>query len=601
MKNTIQKTLKTECFLTKLLFQTDMRLGIVYWLTIGAQYAIPLVSVWLWKLILDELTAIYLAHTANICLWLYLAIYLVLQVLVSSLVQTVSVISQTINRKAACHLDMAIMRKMAHTETAFFDNPENKDKLAAAQTSETFITGNMCWAVDTMIRTIAFISGLVLFLSYDLILGLIYMATYVPGSILSYKHKARVNQWSLYNIPETRKKDYYKSLLTGKHTAKDLRLYNLADHFIAKYNELWNRIRGEREKLFIKGATITFLASLLTYIGIAVILLLSVRSVLAGTMAIGTLALYIGLAQESGENFKGIVEDLACQIEIDVPRVIHYLEFLNYENAIRDEGTEKIPEMPDIEFRNVSFKYPGNEEYTLNDLSFKLEGGKKIALVGVNGAGKTTLVKLLLRFYEPDSGSILIGGRDIRSYPLEQLHRLFGVCFQDIQSYSLTLRENIAISDIDRLADDGDVRYAAEAADALGIIDAAAGGLDTQMTRAFENDGMELSGGQWQKIALARAFFRNSQFIILDEPSSALDPEAEDYIFSSFKRLCHDRGGILISHRLSSIMMVDEIVLLEHGRVAESGTHEQLMEMKGKYAQMYKLQAEKYVGGGSNE
>ena len=601
MKATIKNTLKTEWFLVKLMFKTDPFRGIIYWLLVGAQHAVPLIGVWLWKLILDELTVIYQTKTASYSVWLLLIVYLLLQVCSSVLVQVNSVIYQIIKRKASYEMDMAIMQKMAQIDTAFFDDPSNSDALNAAQTSENYITGNMPWAVDTIINVITFISGLAMFLSYDWLVGIIFMATYIPGAIVSYKHKRKVDEWSISNIPETRKKDYYKSLLTRSYAAKDLRLYNLADHFKKKYNELWSKIRNERSKLFVRGSVASFMASLLTYSGIVVIIVLSVRSLLLGGMAIGTFALYIGLAQTSGESFSSIIDALACQIEIDVPHVIQYINFLNYENTIKDEGTNPVPQYPEIEFRNIYFKYPGNDEYTLNNLSFKIESGKKIALIGVNGAGKTTVIKLLLRFYEPESGEILLDKKNIRSYPLGGVHKLFGVCFQDINRYSLTLRENIAISDIDRKDDIGSVKAAAMASGADKIIDELNEGLETDMTRQFNDKGAELSGGQWQKVALARAFFRQSQFIILDEPSSALDPEAEDYIFSSFKQLCQDKGGILVSHRLSSIMMVDEIVLLDNGVAIESGTHEELMSQNGKYAEMYRIQAEKYKGNYSNE
>lgn len=601
MKATIKNTLKTEWFLVKLMFKTDPFRGIIYWLLVGAQHAVPLIGVWLWKLILDELTVIYQTKTASYSVWLLLIVYLLLQVCSSVLVQVNSVIYQIIKRKASYEMDMAIMQKMAQIDTAFFDDPSNSDALNAAQTSENYITGNMPWAVDTIIKVITFISGLAMFLSYDWLVGIIFMATYIPGAIVSYKHKRKVDEWSISNIPETRKKDYYKSLLTRSYAAKDLRLYNLADHFKKKYNELWSKIRNERSKLFVRGSVASFMASLLTYSGIVVIIVLSVRSLLLGGMAIGTFALYIGLAQTSGESFSSIIDALACQIEIDVPHVIQYINFLNYENTIKDEGTNPVPQYPEIEFRNIYFKYPGNDEYTLNNLSFKIESGKKIALIGVNGAGKTTVIKLLLRFYEPESGEILLDKKNIRSYPLGGVHKLFGVCFQDINRYSLTLRENIAISDIDRKDDIGSVKAAAMASGADKIIDELNEGLETDMTRQFNDKGAELSGGQWQKVALARAFFRQSQFIILDEPSSALDPEAEDYIFSSFKQLCQDKGGILVSHRLSSIMMVDEIVLLDNGVAIESGTHEELMSQNGKYAEMYRIQAEKYKGNYSNE
>ena len=319
MKETVKQTLQTEWFLVKLMFKTDALRGIVYWLFVGTRYAIPLISVWLWKLILDELTVIYQTKIASNSVWLLLIIYLLLQVCLSVLVRVSSVIYQKIKRKATFEMDMAIMQKMAQIDTAFFDDPSNSDTLNAAQTSETYISGNIPWAVDTIIRVITFISGLVMFLSYDWLVGILFMATYIPGAIISYKHKTKVDQWSIDNIPETRKKNYYKSLLTGSYSAKDLRLYNLADYFKKKYNELWDKIRNERSKLFVKGSIASFLASLLTYGGIVVIIILSVRSVLFGNMAIGTLAFYIGLAQTSGENFGRIIDDLAVQIEIDVP------------------------------------------------------------------------------------------------------------------------------------------------------------------------------------------------------------------------------------------------------------------------------------------
>lgn len=597
----MKKIISTEWFLMKFMFETDMMLGILYWFICGIQYTIPLINVWIWKLVIDQLTEIYLYGFINTLIWVYIGSYLFLNVFSSILREVGSIVGEKINRLATRKLDLLVMQKMAYLDIGFFDNPQNDDKIVAAQTSETYITGNMSWVIETVIGIISFTAGLIMFLSQNVVFGLVYMATYIPGAIFSYKHRKQVDQWSLNNIPETRKKDYYKSLLVDEHTAKDLRLYNLANYFKSKYNELWTKIRHERELLFVKGSVVSFFASLLTYMGIVAILLISVRSVILGTMEISMLVLYIGLAETSGERFKQIVENLGCQIDIDVPRVICFLDFLQCENEIKDTGTSEIPDYPEIEFRNVYFRYPGKKEYVLNNLNLKIESGKKVALVGVNGAGKTTLVKLLLRFYQPESGEILIGGKNIQSYSSSTLNRLFGVCFQNVQKYSLSLRENIAVSDISRLSDDDGILAAATAAGADGICKSLPDGIDTNMTRRFDNKGVELSGGQWQKIAIARAFFRDAQFIILDEPSSALDPEAEDCVFSSFGKLCKNKGGILISHRLSSIMMVDEIILLDKGSVLESGTHSELMKMKGKYAEMYSLQAEKYVGGTKNE
>ena len=226
----MKETIRAEWFLFKFMFETDMRLGILYWLIYGMQHSIPLFKVWIWKLILDEFTTIYSSGIGSVLIWIYLGGYLFLNALSSFLKETGSIVSERINRKATLKLDMLVMQKMAEIDTEFFDTPQNNDKLIAAQTSETYITENMSWAIETIIRIFSFSAGIIMFLAQNPFFGLIYMATYIPGVIFSYKNRKQVDQWSLNSIPETRKKDYYQSLLIGGQTAKDLRLYNLVDY-----------------------------------------------------------------------------------------------------------------------------------------------------------------------------------------------------------------------------------------------------------------------------------------------------------------------------------------------------------------------------------
>ena len=247
-----------------------------------------------------------------------------------------------------------------------------------------------------------------------------------------------------------------------------------------------------------------------------------------------------------------------------------------------------------IEFKNVTFRYPNTDAIVLDNLSFRIDAAEKAAIVGINGAGKSTIVKLLLRLYEPDSGEILIDGKNIKTYPLDAYRQKFSACFQDVSHYALTYAENIALSDIERISDADAIIDAAKESGLGDIHTSFPEGLSNPMTRSFSDIGVELSGGQWQKVGIARAFFRNALFIVLDEPSSALDPKAESQIFNSFAKLCGNKSGILISHRLSSIMLVDKILFLENGRIKESGTHSELMRRNGTYAAMYNLQAEKY-------
>ena len=380
--------------------------------------------------------------------------------------------------------------------------------------------------------------------------------------------------------------------------AKDVRLYNLTEYFKDKYNSLWISIREKRYKVFKKGAVRSFAVSLLTTAGMIGIIIYCVYSVLNDAMTLGEMSLYISLALAAGSSFSLMLNQVIGHLQYCVPEVNRFLEFLQYDNTIEYGSEKNVPERPIIEFRNVSFRYPASEEYALNNVSFSLEFGEKLALLGINGSGKTTLIKLLLRFYKPESGEILINGVNIWDYSKEAYSKIFGTCFQEINKYALSLRENIALSRMEEKDDEERIRFAASASGADRIACSLDAGYDTDMTRSFNDNGVELSGGQWQKVAISRAFFSNSPVIILDEPSSALDPEAEDEIFRSFKKLCEDKSGILISHRLSSSILVDKIILLENGKLIESGTHNELVEKNGRYAELYRKQADKYKTAG---
>jgi ABC-type multidrug transport system fused ATPase/permease subunit len=276
-------------------------------------------------------------------------------------------------------------------------------------------------------------------------------------------------------------------------------------------------------------------------------------------------------------------------------RINNYKRFLTWQpKIISNQGITLQNKNPYIEFINVSFKYPNTDSDILHNLNLTISPQEKIALVGLNGAGKSTIVKLLLRFYDPTEGQILIDGKDIREYDLVNIRKIFGVVFQDFSSYAFTVRENIGMSDYENLNDENRIKYAAEMSSAYEFIKNWEKGFDTYLTKQFEMDGHELSGGEWQKIALSRAFFKEASIMILDEPSSNLDPEAEYQVFEHFANLCKDKGAIFISHRLSTIVMTDRILVLENGKIIESGSHNELMKINGKYAYLFNLQAEKY-------
>jgi ABC-type multidrug transport system fused ATPase/permease subunit len=251
-----------------------------------------------------------------------------------------------------------------------------------------------------------------------------------------------------------------------------------------------------------------------------------------------------------------------------------------------------------IEFRNVSFRYPGTERDVIKNINLCLRPSETVVLVGLNGAGKTTLIKLLTRLYDPTEGEILLDGRDLREYEVADLYRMFGIIFQDFGKYAVSVSDNIHFGDIHREKDGSEIKAAAAAANVDGYISQLANGYDTQLMRIFDREGTELSIGQWQTLAIARAFYSTSDILILDEPTASLDPLAEQEIFNQFDRLREGKTTIFVSHRLSSATVASKIVVLEYGRVVEEGTHDELMDRHGKYYELFSTQAKRYIAEG---
>jgi ATP-binding cassette subfamily B protein len=330
----------------------------------------------------------------------------------------------------------------------------------------------------------------------------------------------------------------------------------------------------------------------LAYYGAYVFILLRV---LAGFLTVGELTFLAG----SFDRLRNSLQQMFARFSKITESSMYlkdYFDFVDMEVS-RDRKGENLPLPSKIEkgfvFHNVSFKYPGSDTYVLNDLSFQLKTGEKLALVGENGAGKTTLIKLLLRFYEPTSGSISLDGIDIRNFEKESYQQFFGVIFQDFFKYSFTAKENIAVGAISKINEDELIRTAAKQSLAEDVIQAFPKQYDQQLGKRFAG-GVELSGGQWQKIALARAYMKNAEVVVLDEPTSALDARAEYDAFQRFIGLTKGKTAVIISHRFSTVRMADRILVLKDGRLLEIGTHEELLSNKGLYSELFELQAQGY-------
>jgi ATP-binding cassette subfamily B protein len=395
--------------------------------------------------------------------------------------------------------------------------------------------------------------------------------------------------------PERRELDYLRYIGASDTTAKEVKIFNLSDFLANRFAELSHKYYLANRKIAVQRAGWGVLLSALgtlAYYGAYVVIALQTIS---GAITLGTLTFLTG----SFARMRGMLQSIMNRFSRITESALYLqdlFDFLELEPSIKTES-DSVP-FPDtvqrgFTFENVGFRYPGTDKWAIRNLSFQLQPGEKLALVGENGAGKTTLVKLLARLYDPSEGRILIDGVDLRTINLESLRRNIGIIFQDYIRFQLKAKENLAVGNIDQLANLDLIEASAQKSMANEVIDELPERYEQFLGKRFK-DGVDLSGGQWQKIALGRAYMRDAQLLILDEPTAALDARAEHEVFLRFSELIEGKSAVLISHRFSTVRMADRILFLENGQLLELGTHQELLDKGGKYAELFQLQAQGY-------
>jgi ATP-binding cassette subfamily B protein len=567
---------------------------------------VPLAVLWVGKLIIDGVVAsIAAAQAGEAVAWLVLgrlvALELGIAVTGEALARASSLLESLLGDLFANRVSVRLMRHASTLDLAQFENAEFYDHLERARrqtVGRIGLLGLLLTTAQDAVTLVTLAGALIIYVPWLLVL----LAVAVIPAFLGETHFAALGYSLLFQwTPERRQLDYLRFVGASDGAAKEVKLFGLADFLVSRYARLADAFYGANRRLAVRRSVVATLLALVGTIGYygayGVIIYLTVigyRSP-AGVFTIGVLTFLAGSFRQSRDLIQRVLLSLSQVYEQSL-----YLRdlFTFFEMRPRITSTPGARAVPHpiargFAFEDVGFRYPGSERWAVRHLSFTFGPGERIALVGENGAGKTTLVKLLGRLYDPDEGRILLDGVDLRDYDVASLHRGIGVIFQDFVRYDFLLRENIAVSEISALDDRARLEEAARRSLADQVARKLAGGYEQQIGRRFDG-GVELSGGEWQKVALARAYLREAEVLILDEPTAALDARAEFEVFSRFAELTAGRMAVLISHRFSTVRMADRIVVLSGGKIVEHGTHEELLVTGGLYAELFNLQAAGY-------
>ncbi len=508
---------------------------------------------------------------------------------------------------------MEIMNKAKTLDICAFDLPAFYEKLENANREAGMRPIQILSATFSVFSTIITLISFVVILATKLWwAALVMVVVSVPSAIINFYYRRKNFQYMRRRSKDRRQMNYYADLMVNKDMAKEVRMFGLSDTFIGRYRETFDKyFSGIRVLILRENAWhigITILSSVVNCAFFAWFAYL----VVTGRDMIGDYSLYTGaltsiagqvatLISVSATIYEGtlFIDNLTSFLK-EEPTVVPKLDTIKGDQPAETPLKVNHGQPHTITFEHVSFIYPGTERKVIDDVSFTIRPGETLVLVGLNGAGKTTLLKLLTRLYDPTEGRIFLDGEDIRAYEVEDLYRMFGIIFQDFGKYAVTVSENVQFGDIHKEFDEEAVKQATREADAEDYISRLPDGYNTPLMRIFEENGIELSIGQWQKLAIARAFYSESDVLILDEPTASLDPMAEQEIFNQFDRLRADKTTIFVSHRLSSATVASKILVLEYGKLIEEGDHRSLMTKQGRYYELFTTQAKRYITDGES-
>jgi ATP-binding cassette, subfamily B, bacterial len=557
---------------------------------------LPPALFWVSKLIIDTIYRILTTHqAAGTRLWWLVAMEFAIAVSAGILSRAIDYLDAVLAGRYMHHVSVRVMEHAASLDLMAYEDPAFYDRLERARVQATdrlYMIQAIGRLIQQVITTITLSVSIMVFSPWLLLLLVVGVIPAFVGethfAFLGYAKNFR-------QTPVRRQLDYLRILGGSKEAAKELKLFGLKDFLTNRFKGLSTQVYEEDVALARKKVVMGSVLSAIGTAGYYTAYVFAVWKTVTGVFSFGTLTLLANAIREASSNLQQTFSTLST-IADQALFLTDLIAFFDMRPTIQSKPNALPAPRPirqGFEFRDVSFRYPGSERLILNRLNLHLRPGERVALIGENGEGKTTIVKLLTRLYDPAEGQVLLDGVDLREYNLEDLYREVGVIFQDFMRYEMTARENIAVGRIELIDNLELLRQSAQKSMASDVVGKLASGYDQMLGRRFDG-GVDLSGGEWQKVALARAYLRDAQVLILDEPTSALDARSEYEVFQRFAELTTGKMALFISHRFSTVRMADRIIVLEQGRIAEDGDHDSLTHLGGRYAEMFELQAASY-------
>ncbi len=546
--------------------------------------------------IFENVIALF-THTSIGKLVCFELLYLVINSIVSNAYNAFLNIS---GEKVANHIKIKIITKAKSVDISQFDLPEFYEKFENATREASFRPIQILSSTFSMISSlISMISFIIVLITLNPFAPLLIILISLPAAIIKFVYGRKNFLYMRRRSKDRRQMEYYSQLMTNKDLVKEVRIFNLSDTFIGKFKGVFKKyFKGLKALIIRENVWHIIIAIVTAVVNAGLFLYVGIKGINDPSFKIGDYSYYAGALNSIIASVGSIVAASATvyQGTLFINNVIDFnklepkiVPIINPPLNVERHTAHKI------EFKDVSFSYPGTDKLVLKNISFTLEKGSTTVLVGLNGAGKTTIIKLLTRLYDPTSGVILLDGEDIRKYDLTQLYQMYGTIFQDFGKYAASVEENIYYGDIEKGLVEEDVVIAARKSGADEYISKLPNNYKSTLIRFFDEDATDLSIGQWQKLSVARAFYSDSDILILDEPTASLDALAEQQIFKQFEELTDNKTSVFVSHRLSSATTADKIIVLEYGQIIEEGSHKELMHAKGKYYELFTTQAKRYI------